>query len=334
MYFKLDTNSRLVKDIDKILGGCWVTRIFDKKNIIIVKIDEDDLNSFLVDVDIDDEGKKRYMLDEFSSAIINTIPEYVFADYENSSINQIDLVEKLRESARCIYKIDDYELMRRYYLENDNQAREVVEKQGKSRRGEFGELLLHLLLRDFKNTIPLISKVYFKDARGVAAHGFDAVHISSDQEILWLGESKFYTDSKKGIGELVRDLKDHINSNYLEEQCLVIKKNLENNSIPQRDEWVEKLNTCNKLKDRIKLINIPLLCIYPNEIYDKFFDINEDDAVTYHEQNIMELKEYFEEKNDHPLREQLNIILMLFPIRNKKELMVKLHERLWHMQNM
>lgn len=43
---------------------------------------------------------------------------------------------------------------------------------------EFIELLLHLLLREYKHTIPLISKVYFKDSAGVPAHGFDAVHIT------------------------------------------------------------------------------------------------------------------------------------------------------------
>ena len=31
-------------------------RVFDKKNIILAKIQEDDLNSFLVDMDIDDSG--------------------------------------------------------------------------------------------------------------------------------------------------------------------------------------------------------------------------------------------------------------------------------------
>ena len=32
------------------------SRIFDKKNIIVSKVNEDDLNSFLVDMDIGDVG--------------------------------------------------------------------------------------------------------------------------------------------------------------------------------------------------------------------------------------------------------------------------------------
>ncbi len=299
-----------------------------------MKIEEADLNSFMVDMDIDDLGKPRYMLEELSSAIINTIPEYVYASYENPEIPQNNAVEKLRDAAKCIYKIKNYDLMRRYYLNNDKSVIEEVQKTSGARRGEFGELLLHLLLRDFKKTIPLVSKVYFKDAAGVPAHGFDVVHISPEDKILWLGESKFYTNSKRGVKELTEDVLAHFNKDYLDEQCIIIKKNLQNNSIPQREEWIKKLTDCNKLKDKINIINIPLLCIYPHDIYNIFTDISCGDAILYHEKNVRELKDYFDQQNSHPLKKQLNIVLMLFPINNKKELITRLHERLWHMQNM
>lgn len=308
--------------------------IFDTKHIIISKIQEDDLNSFLIDLDIDDNGNPLYQLNEFAQAIINTIPEYVFAQYEDPSITQINAVEKLREAAKSIYKIRDYELMRRWYLEKDQSVQDDINKMGKSRRGEFGELILHLLLRDFKHTIPLVSKVYFKDSVGVPAHGFDAVHITPDDGILWLGESKFYTDSKDGVKALIDDLLNHFTREYLNEQFIIIKKNLGNNSIPQRDEWIEKLTQCNKLRDKINTINIPLLCTYPHDIYNLFNDLNTKEAVEYHDKNIRELKEYFDNNNKHPLKAQLNIILLLFPIRDKEELIIKLHEKLWHMQNM
>lgn len=309
-------------------------RIFDKKNIIISRIQEEDLNSFLIDLDIDDDGTPLYQIDEFTQAVINTIPEYVFAQYENSDIPQTDAVEKLREAAKSIYKIHDYEIMRRWYLEEDKSVENEINHIGNSRRGEFGELILHLLLRDFKHTIPLVSKVYFKDTTGIPAHGFDAVHITPDDGVLWLGESKFYTDSERGVKALVGDLEKHFKREYLNEQFLIIKKNLENNSIPQRDEWIEKLTQCNKLSDKLNMINIPLLCTYPNDIYNLFCDLDSKEAVEYHEKNIRELKTYFDKNNQHPLKNQLNVILLLFPIKDKKELITKLHERLWHMQNM
>lgn len=308
------------------------SRIFDKKNIILLNVNENDLNSFLVDMDIGDDGEPYYPIDELASCIINTIPEYVFAQYENPEIPQTDIVEKLREAAHSIYKIRDFDVMRRWYLEQDETAKTEIENMSENKRGEFGELLLHLILRDFKGTIPLISKVYFKDSAGVPAHGFDAVHISPNEKILWLGESKLYDDGKRGVQNLLKDLIEHFNRDFLNEQFAIIKKNLENNSIPQRDEWIKILNNCSKLQEKISMINIPMLCTYSHDIYEVFSDLMKEEAITYHETNIRELKQYFDEKNKHPLKKYLNVILLLFPVKNKRDLVIKLHEKLWHMQ--
>lgn len=308
-------------------------KVFDKKNVILLKVEEEDLNSFIVDIDIDDNGQPLYMLNELTKAIINTIPEYVFANYEDPDIPQNDAVEKLREAAKCIYKIKDYNLMRRWCLENDITAYNSLKESSTAKRGEFGELLLHLILRDFKGTIPLISKVYFKDTPGVPAHGFDAVHISPDEKILWLGESKLYSDCKRGLNELIKDLESHITTDYLNDQFVIIKKNLDNNSIPQRNEWIDTLNNCSKLGDKLNMINIPMLCTYTDSIYELYDNLNDSEAIKYYELKVKELNEYFKEKNSMPLKDRLNIILMLFPIRDKKELVINLHRRLWHMQN-
>ena len=191
-----------------------------------------------------------------------------------------------------------------------------------------------MLLREYKHTIPLISKVYFKDSAGVPAHGFDAVHITPDERILWLGESKLYSDAEGGLRALLVDLNEHFNKDYLNDQLLIIKKNLENHSIPQRDEWIEILLKCNKLSDQIKMINIPLLCVYPDDVYQKFADIADSQAYEYHEKSIRFLKKYFDVNNHHPLKDKLNVILFMFPIKDKKEFVTAIHTKLWHMQNL
>ena len=308
-------------------------RIFDKKNVILLKVNEDDLNTFLVDMDIDDEGNPKYCLDDFTKAICNTIPKYVFAQYEDPNIPQNDIVEKLREAAHCIYKIKDFQLMKQWCVDKDINAYNELKRSSTAKRGEFGELLLHLILREFKHTIPLISKVYFKDSASVPAHGFDAVHVSTNEKILWLGESKLYDDSKEGIKALVKDLNEHINTDYLNDQFVIIKKNLDNNSIPGREEWIDTITNCTKLSDKLNIINIPMLCTYTHDIYKKFSDMNDPNAIAYHELNIRELKEYFDKQNKMPLKDRVNIILMLFPVNDKNELVINLHKRLWHMQN-
>lgn len=36
----------------------------------------------------------------------------------------------------------------------------------------------------------------------------------------------------------MKDLNEHINTDYLNDQFVIIKKNLDNNSIPGREEWI------------------------------------------------------------------------------------------------
>lgn len=222
-------------------------KIFDKKNVILIRVDDSDLASFLVDSDINDTGDYEWRIKELAEAVINVVPEYVFANHMGGSILQTDIIDAVRESAKALYKVKEYDLMRRYCIDNDQDALIELQKGGYKNRGEFGELLLHLLLREYKGTIPLISKVYFKDSPGVPAHGYDAVHITPDKQILWLGESKLYGDVKDGLKALLQDLDEHFKKDYINEQFSIIKKNLENHSIPQRDEWVDKLSKYNGL---------------------------------------------------------------------------------------
>lgn len=308
-------------------------RIFDKKNIIIVKIQEKDLNSFLLKMDIDDNNNPYYPNSEFIEVLINAIPEFVFAQHIDNTININDTLELLRDAAKSIFKFKDSKLFFDCYVNNNMDACKQIERLPIYNRGEFGELLLHVLLREFHGTIPLISKIYFKDAKNVPAHGFDAVHITPDKDILWLGESKLYTNSKSGIKELINDINKHVNRDFLNEQFTHIKKILENSKHTERDKWVAKIEECTYLKDIIKIINIPLLCTYEHDIYDKFNDLDSIEANQYHINNIQELKETFENNYKHALKNSLNIILLLFPIKNKKEFLETLYKKLHHIQN-
>ena len=80
-------------------------KIFDTKNIILLKISESDLNSFIVDLDIKDDGSTYYPLEELARTIISVIPEYVFAQYKGSEITLTNVVENLRQASLSIYKI-------------------------------------------------------------------------------------------------------------------------------------------------------------------------------------------------------------------------------------
>ena len=312
----------------------YENRVFDKSNLIEITIDEDDLMSFLVNMDIDDNGSPKYPGDSLARLILRVLPEYVFEWHEGVSL--VDAMAKVSEAANRLYDTDPYKTMREYYVKG-NTSQEIVDKVKEleeNNRGEFGELLLHLLLRDFKGTKSLMSKVYFSDSRGVPAHGFDAVHYIPNTNQLWLGESKLYSDGKRGLANLVKDLREHLKRDYMHEQFVVIEKNLKSQTNPDKDEWIKRMQKNERLIDMIDGLNLAMLCLFPHDVYQKQLD-EELDKVTgleYHKSNIRELKAHFDKINNCPVKDKLNIVLLLFPVKDKNEFVKTLHEKLWHAQ--
>lgn len=314
--------------------GKYENRVFDKAHLIEVTIEEEDLMSFLVNMDIDDKGKPKYPVDELARLIIRVLPEYVFAWHEGVSLE--DSMAKVSEAANRLYETDPYKTMLDYYVNNvrGKEIKEKVKKLEENNRGEFGELLLHLLLRDFKGTQTLMSKVYFSDAKGVPDHGFDAVHYISGSNQLWFGESKLYTDSKTGLKNLVNDLREHLTRDYMHEQFVLIEKNLKSQTNPDRDEWIKKFQKNVRLADMIDGLNLAMLCLYPHDVYKKQLteELDEIKGVEYHKTNIRELKAYFDKVNTCPIKDRVNIVLLLFPVKDKAEFVKTLHQKLWHAQ--
>lgn len=242
-----------------------------RSGVLVLKVDEDDVNTVLMNTDIENDGSLKYAYDNFADAFSENILEYAFA-YADIPRNQI--TKKQREAAQSLLKLHEIEKLR-YYLEHDvpEEDWEPAFLRWYEKKGVLGEIVLHMFLKEFKNTIPLISKMYFKDSFSQEAKGFDAVHVSQDSLTLWLGETKFYKAWKTkgvvkgGIDELVEDLKKHITKDYLSEQYVIIKRGLETQlEHPQREEWIEKLSRPILLKDVFQYIRIPLLCIYEDDI--------------------------------------------------------------------
>lgn len=314
----------------------YENRIFDKAHLIEVSIDEEDLMSFLVKMDIDENGKNKYPDDDLARLVLSVLTDYVFAWHEDIKLE--DAMSKVSEAAKRLYETDPYRIMYEYYVK-ENTAPELVEEARKleeNNRGEFGELLLHLLLRDFKGTQSLMSKVYFRDSRGVPAHGFDAVHYIPSSKQLWLGESKLYSDGKSGLVSLVKDLKEHLTRDYMQEQYVIIEKNIKSQNNPDRDYWISKFQKNVRLADMIDGLNLAMLCLYPHDVYQKMIneELVEEQGLDYHKTNIRELKSYFDRINDCMIRDKVNIVLLLFPVRDKKEFVKKLHEKLYFAQQL
>ncbi|MDT8781986.1 MAG: DUF1837 domain-containing protein [Candidatus Bathyarchaeota archaeon] len=304
---------------------------FASSRIITQKIFEATFRTYFIGFDKDDKGIEYYRIKKLIDLLTRAVPNFAFAYHEE--IDGYNAVEKLQEAAESIYRIkefrDTYEIYKRDgALTDDNIQKKYLA------RGEFGELILHLLLRDFHETIPLLSKIYFKDSQGVPAHGFDAVHIHPESESLWLGESKLFSNPHRGIDDMIKSIKDHFMMDYLQAEFAIVSKRIKPyKKIPKQKYWLNLMHSDRTLGEYLKSVTIPLLLTYSSKNFEKPFEI-ESEFIEAFKKEVFEIKQYFESNSKTEIKTNLNIILMLFPVKSKNELVAGLHEKLFLMQNL
>lgn len=142
---------------------------------------------------------------QLSYDLLSWALDWVLTPSELAGFGQANAVQLIAKALSRIYKSPNYE-----------------------RRGEVGELLLHIILRRFMHSQKVISRIYFKDAPNDTVKGFDAVHLVESPEAgehelqLWLGESKFYQDSNSAMDAVLDELKTHLQTDYLRNEFAVI----------------------------------------------------------------------------------------------------------------
>lgn len=311
-----------------------VKNISDRAKVLIVKVGDEDIDGLLINHDLNDDGKYEYVEKAFVDEVIRYLPEYAMGSDPMPTL-PTDLIPYLRDAAKSVMKIKNIDEVKRCLDANvpleqwDAKAQNVY-----LTKGVFSELILHYLLRTFKNTVPLISKIYFKDSYSHEAHGFDAVHVTEDRK-LWLGETKFYSDGKQGISALIDDLNKHLKHDYLKDQFLIIGRALDHSN-QRREDWIQALNAATRLEEKLDMIIVPLLCIYEDKFATAIIDtINQQgniDALCL--EHFSALKEYFDKKNNFPNRDRVQLVLILLPVESKRRIVSDMLNRIYRMQQM
>src|SRR5258708_2210489 len=86
----------------------------------------------------------RWRSQELVAHMMEWLPEFALTYSERRSFAANSAVRLIRAAARSIYTTEKFK-----------------------NRGEFGELLLHIAIRQVFQTLPAISKIYYKDADNV-----------------------------------------------------------------------------------------------------------------------------------------------------------------------
>lgn len=278
-----------------------MARPFNSDLVLDERISDSTLRAYHVGFD-----QNKFRLLPLVETIRSVIPEYALGYHQGNNIPLTEIVDRLQDAAKTVYTTDKYK-----------------------RRGEFGELILHLLLRDFCNSIPLISTIFFRDAPNIPAHGFDGVHITinGNEKKLWLGESKLYKSGTDGVTDLVGDIVKHFNADYLRQQFNLITRKLPTDA-PEIEHWRTLMHKNQKLDVIFSSIVIPMVCTYNSSLFVN----HNDETQQYIDDFKKECDALHDEFNRKKPASNLEIVLLLLPVPDKDELNKELDARLKAMQ--
>jgi hypothetical protein len=239
---------------------------------------------------------------QLSRYLMEWLPEFCLSYSEHESIKGTNAVSQLRAAAQTVYDTDKYD-----------------------RRGEFGELLLHALLRETMQTQPAISKIFFKDSVNNTVKGFDAIHVVDTPSglELWLGEVKFYKDIGQAIADVTEELTAHFQDDYLKKEFLLITNKLDPawSGTPKLKQLLHRNVS---LDDAVSAIVVPVLLTYESATTQAFTKAC-DEYTQKIEAELEKVHGRFKKANSVT---HVRIELFLFPMGSKQELLDQLHKRL------
>ena len=192
-------------------------------------------------------------------------------------------------------------------------ARMVYETDKYKRRGEFGELFLHGILRDFYKAEPAVSKIYYADGPNEVAKGFDSVHVVLNEDSgldLWLGEAKLYESMTGAIGEIVKSLNDHVGEQFLRREFLAITNKFDV-AWEHTEALSDLLDDNTSLDSIVDRLVMPVLLTYKSSAIGKYDEVCDE----YKEALITEAKGAWTKfKEKLPCDFPITVYLIVLPL--------------------
>lgn len=245
---------------------------------------------------------RQWRKDQLVNYLFEYLPEFALTYSELGNLTSENMVAKMRQVAASIYQSEKFK-----------------------NRGEFGELLLHAIIREMYDTIPAISKIYYKDGPNETVKGFDAVHvIVTDKALeLWLGEVKFYNNISNAISDVIEELNQHIKTRYVRNEFIAITNKIDT-KWPHANILKTLLHPNTSLDDVFSNTCIPVLLTYDSSVLTRY-----DNKCDEYIQEISEEFQRFHKKFCDKLGGfPLTIHLFLFPLNTKAELINSLESKL------
>nr|VFK12482.1 MAG: protein of unknown function (DUF1837) [Candidatus Kentron sp. LPFa] len=247
--------------------------------------------------------QNQWRYSAFADYIMEWLPEFCLNSKERDELSYESAVKSLRKAANLVYQTDKY-----------------------ARRGEFGELFLHAAIRCVFESLPAISKLYYESSVNNTVKGFDCVHVVGplDDLELWLGEVKFYKKVSDAIRDVVAEIDEHLEVDFLRKEFILI-----GNKLGERDSYtaaVQRLISERTSLDTIfKRICIPVLLTYESPVVEQHTAATDE----YIRDFCAEIERHFGTFHEKAANlPSVRIHLFLFPLEDKERLIAALHKKL------
>lgn len=239
---------------------------------------------------------------QLANHLMDWLPEFALTASECATFGHQNATKLMRCAARRVYESDKFR-----------------------NRGEFGEILLHVAIRQVFDSLPAVSKIYYKSANNDTVKGFDAVHIVGppDDLELWLGEAKFYNEISRAISDVVAELQKHTETNYLRDEFALIVNKIDPRW-PHAEILHKLLQPEVSLDEVFQRVCIPVLLTYDSPCIVEHRTCDAAYAKTFEH----EINKHYAAFASRSLPKEVLVHLFLLPLQKKGDLVKILDEKL------
>ena len=261
----------------------------------------------------------------FSSVILTTSHNKFNKDtyhlsYESGLYRQSDLVKLIRDTV-IYFALTPQELAQidaETLTKLQTRAWKRISNRPAAKKGDYGELLLFLILEVFYPARKVVTKVRLRSSLGDEIKGYDCAHFSieNDKICLWLGEAKFHQDFNTAIYKAIESLNDHISDKAIKDELTILESNNTEIDDGDRQAIEDYLNSGISLDEMP--FKIPVLITYDSKAIGNHKEICDEFSKELHSE--LDNKYSLIDGRNINLKKNMEVHFILVPLQTVKEI--------------
>ena len=248
-------------------------------------------------------------------------------DYESGRYRQSELVGLIRDTVPY-FALTESEILALDKSDWNRQSFTRISDANQNSKGDYGELLLFLILSAFYDVPKFVTKARLRSTTKDQIKGFDCAHFSLDGDdvTLWLGEAKFHKNISSAISSAFDSLNDHLtDSDKIKSELKLLGGEIEVNKslAPDKYDKLKNYVSGGKSLDKVN-IAAPVLITYDSDCILKHAGtgVGDIEEQTFRDELIVELGEHFKKihKKTWPYRKNIKIVFFALPLESVSDL--------------